>query len=351
MSRDARKKERQRLKRKQKKMAMRRIQSRTALQRIAAEGGRLECWITPDWREKGMASVQVFGHARGGRAAFAAFLVDLWCVGLKDAFGRSDVPELEFREDNLEPWIEQTGTVPIDPMTVRRLVAGAIRFSRQNGFRLPPHWEKWVTIFGRDILAELPTADVSEFGIDGGLRYVGTMDFLRQRLIGCTVHEFLNRPDMHFVLGPGELPLTGELEDEDYEEDETDDEAEEAEDDEESSPDMMEVLGATALQLASAVREWCFANAVPPREPLDKAALIALAATLPIAAGVERGGKLENMPAPEALMDRLVSTHSPDQRQQILDAIEQIRQYMGRFDSPERMLQAIGSSPAAGNAE
>ena len=67
MSSSARKKEKHRLKRKEKKHQIQRMNSRTALQRIAAEGGELECWSTPDWKEQGLASIQVLGRAPGGR--------------------------------------------------------------------------------------------------------------------------------------------------------------------------------------------------------------------------------------------------------------------------------------------
>src|SRR5579872_4721209 len=102
MSRDSRKTERRRLKRKQKQLKIRKAKSRTALQHIAAEGGTLECWITPDWKEQGLASIQVLAHTAGGRCASAGFLVDLWCVGLKDGFGRSEVSS-GFRQAGLEP--------------------------------------------------------------------------------------------------------------------------------------------------------------------------------------------------------------------------------------------------------
>ena len=89
MSRDARKKQKQRLKRQQKQRERRKAQAVTPLQRIARDGGTLECYVNANWRETGMANLNVLGHAPGGRLALASFLVDVWCVGLKDAYGRA----------------------------------------------------------------------------------------------------------------------------------------------------------------------------------------------------------------------------------------------------------------------
>jgi hypothetical protein len=234
MSSSARKKEKHRLKRKEKKHQLQKVHSRTALQRLAAEGGRLECWIMPkDWKEYGIATMRVLGRAPGGRAATAVFLVDFWAVGLKDAFGRSDVPELEFREGSLDPWIEKTGAVKLDEETARRMIAGAVRFGRQNGFRMPPAWEKFVVIFGRSILDQIPTADLSDFGIDGGLRYVGTMDFLKTRLT-MPPREFLTRPDVHYVMEAGSRLVQSD-----------DDDAEDENEDEEDSDTIESVLEMT----------------------------------------------------------------------------------------------------------
>lgn len=273
MSSSARKKEKHRLKRKEKKHRLQRMNSRTALQRIAAEGGELECWITPDWKEQGIASIQVLGRAPGGHGAFAAFLVDLWAVGLKDAFGRSDVPWLDFREGNLEPAVEKSGSVKLDPAVARRLVAGAVRFGRQNSFRMPPQWEKFVVIFGRAILDEIPTADISDFGIDGGIRYMGTTEFLKTRL-NVSPDEFLARPDVHWVMGPdprvsgsiGEADLTAESPNEE---------------DVESLQAVFNVTRQGASQIAEQVQQWCTAHGVEQIPHLEEATNLLMFSMLP----------------------------------------------------------------------
>ena len=334
MSRNAQKKERQRLKRKQKKMAMRKFQSRTPLQRIAAEGGSLECWITPDFKEEGIAAIQVVARDVSGRCAVAGFLVDLWCVGLKDAFGRSEVDEAAFREQSLEPWMQRMGSSRIDAGKVRRLVAGGIRFSRQNGFRLPPQWEKWVTIFGRDILNELATADVSEFGVDGGLRYVGTMDFLRQRLIGCSVEEFMSRPDVQVVLDADALD---EWEDEDFEDDEDEFDDEDDVDLEEDEAAAVDAMQQTSQRLLAAVRKWCTENSIPPHPRLEQGVVLAMAAASALAASDRLSGPTES----SHIMEQLLEPVPADERPDLIAAAEQVRQFMRQFSDPAQMLQAV----------
>lgn len=313
MSSSARKKEKHRLKRKEKRQQLHRAQSRTALQRIAAEGGRIECWITPaDWKDSGIASIRVLGHTTGGRAATAAFLVDFWAVGLKDVFGRGDVPELDFREGNLDPWIEESGAVKLDEHVARRLIAGSVRFGRQNSFRMPPQWEKFVVIFGRGILDEIPTADLSDFGIDGGVRYVGTMEFLKTRLT-VRPDEFFARPNVHYVMEVDRtLPQPTDAEEES---------GEEAGSDSESLESVLQMAGAGAETIAERAKQWIAANNAEPIPLLDQAAKLVMFSLLPTLDSLEAGDDPtdKEMEESQRLVKMMLATHSLED-QQILDA-------------------------------
>lgn len=344
MARNSRKTERHRLKRKRKKLEMRREHSRTALQRLAAEGGSLECWINPDWREQGIASLHVLGQTTGGRWASAAFLLDFWCVGLKDAFGRGDIEELAYREHGLKPWIERTGAVRLDAAAARRLVAGAVRFSRQNGFRLPPAWDKWVSIFGRDILNEIPNADLSDFGIDGGLRYVGSADFLRQRLIGCTAEEFLARPDLHWVMDADSLAYGSGLE-----EDEEDFDEDDLPDDQEMEP-MREALQEAATRLAGATRKWCGQKQIAPEPLLDKAAFLTLGTLLPSVIDAAQGGEKVDSVYERAAdtMSAVVALAPPEEREPLREAIGQVLECIREGRDARGLVEAVAPPEPTG---
>ena len=81
----------------------------------------------------------------GGGTALVGFLVDLWCAGLKDAWGDLHVTRADF-EEHSERARARMGVelAELDTATARKLIAGGIRFARQNGFRLPAHYERWV---------------------------------------------------------------------------------------------------------------------------------------------------------------------------------------------------------------
>lgn len=348
MSKDARKKEKQRLKRKQKQRETRRAAAVTPLQRIAREGGRLECYVHDGWEEGGMATIQVLGHAPGGKLCQAGFLVDTWCVGLKDAYGHREITRLEF-DETLDRMSGMMDMVPLDPAEAKRLVAGAIRFSRRNGFRLPPHYDRWTAIFGD--LGDIDAADLTEFGVEGGkLRYVGDEQFLRRRLIGCTVEEFLARPDVEWVTPEG-IPLDARL----ASDDEFDDEAE---DDEGLAPgidlsevpglgELTEMLDAIGDRTEDAVRAWCFQTGQAPQPRLRDAVDALLVSTLPAAMYSEAAEEDPSLveghepPDPQDMLDSTLGTLPEPDRRSLEAAVDQVAGFMRQFKHPRDMFESL----------
>lgn len=192
----ARRKERKRLKREKKRSQMRRAMAGSPYKRIGQAGAIEACYINADWQTQGIATIHLIRQNPRGGMALACFLIDLWCAGLKDAWGAIDMASSE-TEDHLERASERIELIRIEPDTARHLVAGGVRFARQNGFRLPPHFDRWINVLGD--VPDPATADLRPFGKDGGLLWVGPMEDLRRRLMGCTAEEFLARPHVHFI--------------------------------------------------------------------------------------------------------------------------------------------------------
>ncbi len=152
MGRNDKRKERHRLKRQERKIALRRMQSGSPYRRLRTAGGDVACYINGDWHEQGIGSLLVFRHMPDGSHVLGAFLIDFWCIGLKDAWGRLNLTNLEVDDALQRQRSSGMSIIRIEPAVARRLVAGAVRFSRQNGFRLPRRlsggrqfWATWGT--------------------------------------------------------------------------------------------------------------------------------------------------------------------------------------------------------------
>jgi hypothetical protein len=71
----------------------------------------------------------------GGRLVFASFLVDVYCLGVKDTFWRAGTHQ---DVEDLIRHMEQVQTMqPITPACLAKIVQGAVEYARSFGF--PPH--------------------------------------------------------------------------------------------------------------------------------------------------------------------------------------------------------------------
>ncbi|MBI4717462.1 MAG: hypothetical protein HY763_06635 [Planctomycetes bacterium] len=217
------------------------------------------CRINANWQELGMASLIVARRVDAGLLSFAAFLVDRWAMGLKDAWGRTGVSISSF-EERLGRRDENVPVASVDIATARQLVFGGIDLSKELGFRLPRHYERWTGILGP--LRSGETIDRGLFRKDGRIIFVGQQSDLEQRLVGCTVEQFLSRPDVSYTVEVGRSygpDSNGDLDDDAYLDDDDDD------DDDTGAIELM------VDKLQQRAREWCFAHGEAPHPLLGTA--------------------------------------------------------------------------------
>lgn len=338
--------DRKRRKRKEKRTQMRRAQTGSPYQRVARQGGGVTCYVNEEWQERGMASLYCVRAAPGGGYALASFLVDIWCIGLKDAWGRLDLNSEDIAEMRERAQQGDMHLVRLEPDIARRLVAGGIRFARRNGFRLPKHYHRWVAILGD--IGDEETADIGMFGKDGGLFYVGTEQALRQRLIGSTLEAFVARKDVKVIIGPytsgewSERGISGGdgwtivkddgtiVEEADWAE-RSDEEDETDEDDE---GDFM-----FDQALVAGVRRWCFSNGIPPQPRLDEAWRLLSLTTLDWLALGDSAFNVDDYQLRQVkeMLEKKADIMTPQATDEVLAAVSQIHGFMSSFETAEDM--------------
>ncbi len=327
----ANKKERDRLKRKRKQMEARRRANRSRYDILADQRLPVRCYANPNWKEDGILELVMRKEMPDGGLAMGVFLVDLWCCGLKDAWGRLDMSGVEFR-DVLLRMKEGLSAQPasLDPQTARNLVAGGIAFAQKNGFRLPYHFDRWVAM-----LAPMPEEpDMSDFGWEGGkLHYVGLVSDLRRRLIG-SMDEFLSRPDVHYTFRTaGDEMLDGEDELEDLDEP-----------DEEDLAAFDAAVAGSAHRLLEKIRQWCAERGLTPEPALETTLQSFLKASImACAADADADPKETKEQIAEAWSTLLESEHVDVE--QFIPASRQIQEFLSSFSEPEALLECMGREP------
>lgn len=125
---------------------------------------RYEAFIEKSWRESGLTQLLVARIRDDGRADIGFFLVDLWCLGIKDAFLHDDATEAEFKELITERLPEEYRE-RLHPTCAKKMIDGAIAYAERLGFAPHRDYRK-----ARRALGGLDAANCPEnftFGRDG----------------------------------------------------------------------------------------------------------------------------------------------------------------------------------------
>jgi yecA family protein len=129
---------------------------------------RYEAFVDKDWQDKGMVQVVVTRTRDSGRVEAGVFLVDLWCLGIKNAFfvepAASDWP------NDLARILPPDRRTALHPACARKLVEGAAAYAQALGFAPHHDYRKACRVFGGVDAAACPEAFT--YGKDGKPFYV-----------------------------------------------------------------------------------------------------------------------------------------------------------------------------------
>jgi hypothetical protein len=170
MGADARKRqkklERRNARRKGKKQQMVRRQSAGLAERLiaAADCPILDCWVSDSLEPEGIGQVGLSRLLQNGSVAVVSFLVDRYCLGVKDA--HADIlPRSEYEEIYRRKLAGELPSHAVSPPAARRIVEAAVEYARDIGFQPHPDYARAKLLFGAIAPAAGPA--MVEFGKDG----------------------------------------------------------------------------------------------------------------------------------------------------------------------------------------
>ena len=159
--------------------------------------GAYRCDAHPTMQDNGIIPVLLVRQGPRGLVGLAMFLVDFWCLGVKDCLHKMDGPAS--MNDFIESIDERHGLTEIEPSSARAMVELAVGFADTLG--LAPHADYRVSklIWGDIPQGELPP-DI-EFGRNGKPYYFSGPfeDFHRQQEILNTLTNSVGPGNFDFV--------------------------------------------------------------------------------------------------------------------------------------------------------
>ena len=155
-----------------------------------AVASQARCWVSPGWRhglridghsdwpddggapseagDSGVACVLVASPDRRDKLSVCGYLVDTWCLGVKNTIGPQRMGQREldaFKRQYFGPWESEGIPVPLE--LARHLVLGAVDYARSLGFEPHPDFRR-----ARRALGSWDGRSSITFGRDGKPLYV-----------------------------------------------------------------------------------------------------------------------------------------------------------------------------------
>jgi hypothetical protein len=158
--------ERRAAKRKEKRYIRVREQSAGLAERLSAAVSFpvLNCCIGESIQEQGIGWVALSRAMPNGSVAVASFLVNSYCLGVKDVHAEI-LPRSDYEHKYLRKMMSDMPSRSVAPSEARKLLEEAVAYARELGFSPHPDYPKAMVLFG-DINAAESEAQF-EFGKDG----------------------------------------------------------------------------------------------------------------------------------------------------------------------------------------
>ena len=134
-----------------------------------------------------------------------SYLVDTWCLGVKNAMGPKRTGRCEFealRRQCYAPW--RSHGIPIPLELAQHLVLGAAEFARRLGFE--PHRDFHRA---RSVLGSWDGPSAIMFGMDGKPHYINGPFEDPQRVL-ATLERAVGRGGFHYTVSLGEADDLGD---------------------------------------------------------------------------------------------------------------------------------------------
>jgi len=93
-----------------------------------------ECLINPNWQEIGQARIIISRKMPNNNLAVGVYLVDLYCLGLKDTFCDINLHQLRYESELKVQAYPDKSAIECDLNLAHNIIYGSIRYAKQLGF-------------------------------------------------------------------------------------------------------------------------------------------------------------------------------------------------------------------------
>jgi hypothetical protein len=125
----------------------------------------LGCWVMKDWHEEGITPVVIARQQESDKVIFAVCLVDLYCLGIKDAYANADISLRKFQSEL--PKMCSGAPESCSPELAHEIIYGGLEYAERYGFKPHPDFTKQFCDQVLDPPETHPRTNKVAFGKDG----------------------------------------------------------------------------------------------------------------------------------------------------------------------------------------
>jgi len=169
---------------------------------IETKGRKLpfgDCYISEEWKARGLASIIISKLMPSGNYIFGSYLIDIFCLGLKDTMYKFNISEIEFKE-MLETFESRESTVKCDVTTIHNIIYGAIDYADELGFKPSKDFDLTQHLLNPDLITD--EIDEIEFGKNGKPLFIAG-PFDNSKRILAILHQSVGEGNYEFITEPG----------------------------------------------------------------------------------------------------------------------------------------------------
>jgi hypothetical protein len=164
------------------------------------------CWIMDGWQDTGITPVIVARMQDNDRIMFGVYMVDYYCLGIKNAYTRVDYSRNRFEREL--PKLCANAPVSCSVELAHELIYGALEYAEKLGFEPHPDFYKQKADQILDPVDAHPRTNGVTFGKDGKPLYVsGPYDSeMKSRSVINTLTRTCGPVNFDYLVTLGDIP-------------------------------------------------------------------------------------------------------------------------------------------------
>ena len=140
-----------------------------------------ECLINDTWKESGLATILISKKQPGGNYTYAMYLVDVFCLGLKNTLFNFNYNEAMYKEMKETYVYGHENVVTCDIVKAHNIIYGAIDYAEELGFQPDKHFKITEYLLNPNLIND--GIDEIEFGYEGKPFFIAGPDDNTSRII------------------------------------------------------------------------------------------------------------------------------------------------------------------------